>query len=140
MKFFNFYPHISLETVFPALKLAQICCINMNISFLENWQFLNHKLAPPLLLIYQAWNSNLTIWQNMKVSRTQKFQLFNSIVNLQPKLTFNNWYFIYFMNWKKLGSPTAATLTNANFQCSLFKLGKNWSKPNTHIEKSPFWI
>ena len=54
IKFRNFYPHLSLEIVFPALKLAQICCINMNISFLENWQFLNHKLAPPLLLTYQA--------------------------------------------------------------------------------------
>ena len=48
--FCNFYPHLSLETIFPALKLTQICCINMNISFLENMQFLNHKLAPPLLL------------------------------------------------------------------------------------------
>ena len=44
--------HLSLETVFPALKLTQICCINMKISFLENWQF-NHKLTPPLLHTYQ---------------------------------------------------------------------------------------
>ena len=52
--FCNFYSHLSLETVLPALILTQICCINMNISFLENWQF-NHKLAPPLLLLtYQA--------------------------------------------------------------------------------------
>ena len=29
VKFCNFYPHLSLETVFPALKLTQICCINM---------------------------------------------------------------------------------------------------------------
>ena len=35
VKFCNFYPHLSLETVFPAFKLTQICCINMNISFLE---------------------------------------------------------------------------------------------------------
>ena len=83
IKFRNFYPHLSLEIVFPALKLAQICCINMNISFLENWQFRNHKLAPPLLLTYQAWKSNLTIWQNMKVSGIQKFQFSNSIVNWQ---------------------------------------------------------
>ena len=32
--------------VFPALKLTQTYCINMNISFLENWEFLNQKLAP----------------------------------------------------------------------------------------------
>ena len=54
VKFCNFYPHLSLETMFPAVKLTQICCINMDISFLENWQSLNHKLAPPLLLTYQA--------------------------------------------------------------------------------------
>ena len=53
-KFCNFYPHLNLETIFPALKLTQICCTNMNISFVDNWKFLNHKLAPSLLLIYQA--------------------------------------------------------------------------------------
>ena len=54
VKLYNFYADLSLETEFPALKLTQICCINMKISFLENWQFLNLKLAPPLLLTYQA--------------------------------------------------------------------------------------
>ena len=44
VKFCNFYPHLSLETVFPTLKLTQICCIKI----------LNHKLAPFLLLTYQA--------------------------------------------------------------------------------------
>ena len=28
-KFYNFYHHLSLKTVFPVLKLAQICCINI---------------------------------------------------------------------------------------------------------------
>ena len=28
------------------------------------------------------------------------------------------------MNWKKMGSSTRATLTNANFQCSFCELGK----------------
>ena len=83
VKFCNFYPHLSLETISPIIKLTQICCIKMHISFLENWQFLNHKLALPLLLIYEAWKSNLTIWQNMRVSRIQKFQFSNSIVNWQ---------------------------------------------------------
>ena len=48
-----FYPHLSLETVFPTPKLTQICCINMKISFLDNWKF-NHKMAPHLLNTYQA--------------------------------------------------------------------------------------
>ena len=39
VKFYNFYTHLSLETEFPALKLTQICWINMKITFLENWQF-----------------------------------------------------------------------------------------------------
>ena len=83
VKLYNFYADLSLETEFPALKLTQICCINMKISFLENWQSLNLKLAPPLLLTYQAWKSNLTIWQNMKVSGIQKFQFSSSTVSWQ---------------------------------------------------------
>ena len=80
VKFHIFYLHLNLEAVFTALKLTQVCCRNINICFLENWEF-NHKLTPPLLLIYQAWKSILTIWQNMKVSRIQKFQFCNSLVN-----------------------------------------------------------
>ena len=49
----NFYSHLSLETVFPALKLTQNCCRNVKISFLENWQ-LNHNLFPPFLHTYHA--------------------------------------------------------------------------------------
>ena len=91
VKFYNFYPHLSLKTVFPVLnstgvlkyltvlKLPQIVAQTfMNISFLENWQF-NHKLT--LLHTYQAWKIALTIWQNIKVSGTQKYQFFNSLVN-----------------------------------------------------------
>ena len=42
VKFCNFYPHLSLETVFPALKLTQICCINEHFF---SWKLavLNHK-------------------------------------------------------------------------------------------------
>ena len=29
----NFSPHLNLGTVFPVIKLTQICYINMNISF-----------------------------------------------------------------------------------------------------------
>ena len=89
VKFCNFYPNLSLETVFPALKLTQICCINIyDIAFPENWQF-NHKLAPPFLHTYQAWKTVLTIRQNVKVNGTQKYQFSNSLVN-KPKLTFKN--------------------------------------------------
>ena len=48
-KFRNLYPHLCLETLFPALKLIQNGYLHYNITFLlENWQF-NHKLVPPLL-------------------------------------------------------------------------------------------
>ena len=46
-KFCNFQLHLSLETVFPVLKMTQIYYINMSIFFLENWQS-NHKLSLPL--------------------------------------------------------------------------------------------
>ena len=59
----NFYTQWSLETVFPALKLAQICCINMNISFLENWQF----------------SHNLTKYENKRNSKIPIFQLFSEL-------------------------------------------------------------
>ena len=73
VKFCNCYPHLSLETVLLALKLTQIwCCINVNMSFLENWKF-NHKLAPLLLQTHQAWKTVFTIWQIMKVSKILKF-------------------------------------------------------------------
>ena len=75
-----FYPHLSLETVFLPLKLTQIFCINMNIYFLENWQF-NHKSVPHLLHTYQAWKTVLKIWQNLKVCGIQKFKFSNSLVN-----------------------------------------------------------
>ena len=87
-KFCNFYPQITLETVFSALKLTQIYWINMNIYFHENWQF-NHKLASPHLLTYQVWKSILTYLQNMKVGRIQKFK-----------------FSIFLVNWEKFGSIT----------------------------------
>ena len=49
-EFCNFQSHLSLEKVFPALKLTQSCCINMNICLLENCKF-HHKLLPALLHI-----------------------------------------------------------------------------------------
>ena len=46
-------PDLGLETVFPALKLPQIFCMNMNISLLGKWR-LYHKLAPLLIRAHQA--------------------------------------------------------------------------------------
>ena len=123
IKFCNSYPHLSLETVFSALISQH------NIFFLENCQF-NHKFSSHSPThTKQAWNTVLTIWQNMKVSRIQKFQFSNSLVNWEKfgstaqaniQESQNS---ISFMNQKILRSPTTATLTNLNFQsfCNLRK-------------------
>ena len=46
-KFYSFYFHFSLKTVFTAFKLTKTCLIKMNISF--SWRLtrqFNHKLGP----------------------------------------------------------------------------------------------
>ena len=66
----------------------------------------------------------------MKVSRIQKFQFSNSLVNWEKfgSTAYANiqksQYSISFMNWKILTSPTTAILTNLNFQ-SFCELGKS---------------
>ena len=74
------YSHLSLETIFPVLKLTQNFYINIHTFFLKNWQ-LNHKLVPLLFLqTYRAWKTMLTIWQNTNSTRLQTFQFFSSLV------------------------------------------------------------
>ena len=51
-KFHNFYPHLSLQTLFPALTMPQNCYIVTTGSLTQH--------------IYPAWKTILTIWQNMK--------------------------------------------------------------------------
>ena len=81
VKFCNFYPQLSLETVFLALKLTQICCINMNISFLENWQF-NRQIGfsssthTPRMKEYPH---NLTKYVSEQNSKIPIFQLFSKL-------------------------------------------------------------
>ena len=76
-EFCKFQPHLNLANVFPAIKRTQTCCINMNISLLENWQF-HHKLVPRLL--HMPGKTILTIQQNMKLKAIQKSHFFNSLV------------------------------------------------------------
>ena len=69
-KFCNFYPHLSLETVFPALKLAQNFCMLYKHEYFFSWKLaissnLSHKSAPSLLHTYHAWKTIFTIWQNI---------------------------------------------------------------------------
>ena len=105
VEFFIFFHHLTLETLFQALKLTQMCCINMNISFLEHWQF-NHKFAPPSPT-HILWKIVHTIGQNMKVSRTQKFQFSNFLVNCE-----------------EFGSTAKANIKKPQYDISLMNLEK----------------
>ena len=50
MKFCNFYPQLSLGTVFSALKLTQIRSINMKISLIKTGNLITNWL--PLFYSY----------------------------------------------------------------------------------------
>ena len=72
--FCNFWSHLSLERVFPALKLTQNCSKIIKIALLENWQF-HYKLAPSLLHMPER----LTIYHETKSdSKIPIFQFFFS--------------------------------------------------------------
>ena len=87
-KFCNFSPLLSLEIAFPALKLAEICYLNINISFLEKCQF-NHKLVPSPFYKHSVPERLSSQSNKMKSLGLQKSQFLNSLVN-----------------WEKSGSAT----------------------------------
>ena len=76
----SFYCHLSLNTLFQAFTLTQNYCINVNISFLEYWQF-NHKFALSILHTYYVYKTVLTISQNIKVRGIEKSQFSYSLLN-----------------------------------------------------------
>ena len=63
----KFYPHLSLETVFPALKVT------------KNYYIIN--IGSSSHHIYPAWTTILTICQNMKTRELSKSQSPNCLVN-----------------------------------------------------------
>ena len=67
MKLCILYSYLSLETLFPALKLPQNCFIT--------------NIGSPTHQIYPAWKKILTIWQNIKARELQKSQFPNYLVN-----------------------------------------------------------
>ena len=117
VQFFNFYVHLSLETVLPGHEL------NWHKS-LQNWQF-NHKLAPPVLHTFQAWKSVFTICQNMKVSGIQKLQFSNSLVNFDKLANIKKFqYFISFINWKKTEKSNKSNINKSQFSTLLWNREK----------------
>ena len=123
-KSFQFYPHLSLETISPAVKPTENWCINMKTSFLGNRRF-NHKLAPSLLHTYQASQTVLTIWENMKETGIQIFQVLNSLAN-----------------YEKSGSTAQVNIQISQPQFSIFLWVRKKFKvqPKTHFQNSKFWI
>ena len=79
VKLWNFYTHLSLETVLSALKLTQICCINMNIFFFLKTGNLITNLAPTLLHIpsLKYCPHNLTKYEAKQNSKIPIFELFS---------------------------------------------------------------
>ena len=76
-KLCNFYPHLSLETVFPALKLT-LCSINVNIFFLKDWQFNNGSPSPTHMSSLKGYPHNLTKYE-MGNSKVPIFHLFREL-------------------------------------------------------------
>ena len=124
----NFYPHLSFQTVFPALNLH--CYIR--------------TIGSPTQHIYCAWKTIRTIWQNMKarekipisqmlseLGKTWKCsQFLLSSVNwekltIAPRTTFKIFYL--FVNWEKHGSTTWVQKSSLKFE-SIDELGKVMSQ------------
>ena len=86
-KIWNFYPHLSLKTVFPALELTHNCYINNKICFssqFSNSQF-NHKLGPPVSYkhtVLKDYAHNLTRHEIMGTSKIPPSKLFSELGNL----------------------------------------------------------
>ena len=107
-KCFNSYHHLSLETVFPALKLTQNYYIK-KYFFLGNWQF-THKLGlhlfPTNILCLKDYPHNLT--KHMKSKGPQK----------------HNFWTLYGIG-KKSETQTMLIFKNSKFP-SFFKNWENW--------------
>ena len=110
VKFYNFYPHLSLKTVFPVLKLSKICDIYICEHFflktgnlITNWLSYTHK-----------WNSKISVLQLFsKLGEIWKYSLsYHSKIPL----------FYHFYKLEKFWSLTTAKL-NPSFQC-FCELGK----------------
>ena len=121
MKFCNFYPHLSLKTIFLGLKLTQNCCKNMNISFLENWQF-NQRLA--LLLLYKPILKNcprdLTKYESKQNSKISSFHLFRELEDIERS--------------------SCSKINKSQFSIFLWIRKKFGVQPKGRIQKSQFWI
>ena len=126
----NFYSHLSLETVFPALKLTENCYINVNIFLKTDNLILNyvpflspiiipcprgslHDLSFPTL----SWIGNkLEVQPGLISKKTKQFSI------------------SFFLIWEKLRSPIRASFKN--YKISLWIRKNLEDQPKTTTQKS----
>ena len=79
-KFCNLYPHLCLETVFPALKLTQNCYLhyNMTIFFLKTGSLIIDCLLPMPHVVLKNFSHHLTKYEG---KGTSKISIFKLLVN-----------------------------------------------------------
>ena len=118
-RFCDCQPRLRLKIAFLVLKLAQKGCININISFLENWQF-NHKLAPLLLYI-----PCLLVLKNLNFPSARNWEKLRSLT----RATLKNRNFRSFC---KLGKTSEYSLKGNTFMTSAKKVKMSDPLPPVH--------
>ena len=84
-KLCNFCPHLSLETVFPALKLIQIYCININISFLKKLAIFKSQIgssSSTQIPSLKEYPHNLTKYESKRNSIIPVLQFYGELTEL----------------------------------------------------------
>ena len=122
-KLCDFYPHLSLQTLFPVLNLPQNCYIMTTASL--------------------PWKTIFIIWQNMKAKELQKSQFPDYLVNwenfeVQSRLIFQSPNF-QSLPWIEKYQQFQSNIQKSRFSISLW-IGKNLEvQPKSKIQKSQFW-
>ena len=119
------YPRKILQFL-PSFKLTQNCYINMNIFFLENWQF-NHKLDHPFSCkhtVPERISSQFNKIWNQGDFKNLNFPTLKNLKNLEVYIH-KTQFLIFFMNWEKLCPNLSFTVEKKVVhlrKCSHFKL------------------
>ena len=106
-KLCNLQPHLSLETVFPALKLTQNCCLNYKHFFLKSVNLIINWLPISYAhVLLKDFPYHVTKYEGMGTAKISFFKLFSVFKNLEVRtgLLKEIQFFISFMHWDKPGS------------------------------------
>ena len=89
VKFCNFYPHLCLETVSSALKLTQICCINIYDQFFFWKLAISSQISsssPTHIPRLKDCPYNPTKYESKQNLKTPIFQLFSELGEIWSEL------------------------------------------------------